>query len=443
MPAANRFRQVVFGFAFLCAFAGVSLAADLPRYQLRAGQKLVYEQKTHLTVQESAIEDLLATWKVYVVGQNADGSWRLVTAMTSGGKYHKGIEQMGVGALAEAGVYDLTADGTVTLVQGDDAVVGLAALFPRLPEDQKQLSAGWDDQTANHSRIEHLQAAATTRPGEIFSLVRTPVGGIVAVARRGAVGVYQIDLKRGLVIGADQTAKEPNTDRPSNGTLQLVSSEQIDPAIINSISKQAKTYMEAVAKYGAVLAGNQGMTAEKSAQAELDKAARQLTSLDWDDGVSGTTVAGENAMAPDPPKPDDVLNTAAPDWTTTGFDGQTHSMKDFRGKVVLLDFWYRDCPWCIREMPQLVQLSADYKDQPVVVIGMNIDSKASDAQFVIDAMRLPYLNVKAGEIVGKYPFAGGPTLVIVDRNGVMRNRLVGYDAMGREEIHAMVDSLLK
>jgi thiol-disulfide isomerase/thioredoxin len=368
--------------------------------------------------------------------------------MISGGICHQGVVVIPVEPLAESSIYDISPGGQVSLVQGDDAVVNLALLFPRLPADSSQMENGWEDQTSDHSRIEKLKAAASTRPDEIFSLTRIPVGGIMAISRRGAVGVYQIDIQRGLVTSAQQTSKDINSDRPSNGTIELISSEQIDPALTKAIAETSSLYLDSVGKYKSALAGGD-VSAITAAQADLSKQADWLTSITWNDGIATKfgliekKPPGLNAMAPDPPGADKLPDEMAADWTTMGYDGKTHAMKEFRGKVVVMDFWYRDCPWCIREMPQLVQLAADFKDKPVEIIGMNVDADPRDAQFVIDTMRLPYLNVKAADIVKSYPFAGGPTLIFVDRDGAIRDRIAGYDALGYEEIKDKINALLK
>ena len=48
-----------------------------------------------------------------------------------------------------------------------------------------------------------------------------------------------------------------------------------------------------------------------------------------------------------------VLDKPAADWELKGLDGKTHKLKDYSGKVVVLDFWYRGCGWCIKAMPQV------------------------------------------------------------------------------------------
>jgi peroxiredoxin len=65
--------------------------------------------------------------------------------------------------------------------------------------------------------------------------------------------------------------------------------------------------------------------------------------------------------------------SAAPEWVLSGLDGKTVQLSDFKGKVVVLNFWATWCPPCRREIPDLVALHTKYADQGVVVIGVSLD----------------------------------------------------------------------
>ena len=61
------------------------------------------------------------------------------------------------------------------------------------------------------------------------------------------------------------------------------------------------------------------------------------------------------------------LNKPSPDWSATDIDGKPVKLADLRGKVVIMDFWYRGCVFCMFAMPQVKQLAEDYRDKPVVM----------------------------------------------------------------------------
>src|SRR5204863_5713937 len=105
----------------------------------------------------------------------------------------------------------------------------------------------------------------------------------------------------------------------------------------------------------------------------------------------------------------------------------------YRGKVVVLDFWYRGCGWCVRAMPQTKQIAAHFKDQPVAVFGMNTDRNEEDAKFVVEKMGLNYTNLKAEGLPEKYKVQGFPTLISIDQQGGVGDIHVGYSRPLREE----------
>ena len=115
-----------------------------------------------------------------------------------------------------------------------------------------------------------------------------------------------------------------------------------------------------------------------------------------------------------------VLGKPSPTWETTDLAGGKRSIEGCRGKVVVLDFWYRGCGWCIRAMPQVKQLAAHYQGQPVEIFGMNTDDDEADVRFVVERLGLTYPTLKADGLPEKYGVRGFPTLVIIDPSGVVR-----------------------
>ena len=119
-----------------------------------------------------------------------------------------------------------------------------------------------------------------------------------------------------------------------------------------------------------------------------------------------------------------------------------HSLTDYRGKLVILDFWYRGCPWCIRAMPSLNEFAKKYQGKPVAVIGMNVDRDTADMRFVVDKLRLGYTNVLARGEEKMYRVQGFPTLYVIDAKGVIRDIHVGYSPDSDVKLTATVEKLL-
>jgi thiol-disulfide isomerase/thioredoxin len=137
-----------------------------------------------------------------------------------------------------------------------------------------------------------------------------------------------------------------------------------------------------------------------------------------------------------------TLNKTAAPWETTDILGKKHSLMDYRGKVVVLDFWFRNCEPCIKAMPQVKEIAQQFRDKPVAVLGMNIDKEEKDARFVADELKLNYPTLKAGDLPEKYDVHGFPTLVIIDQQGVVRGRHEGYSTNLVKDVSQAVNHLL-
>src|SRR5690348_16998960 len=70
---------------------------------------------------------------------------------------------------------------------------------------------------------------------------------------------------------------------------------------------------------------------------------------------------------------------AAPDFTLITPDGKKVSLKDYRGKVVFLNFWATWCPSCRTEMPDMDKLYREYKAKGLEIVAVNVKDKKDDA----------------------------------------------------------------
>lgn len=74
-----------------------------------------------------------------------------------------------------------------------------------------------------------------------------------------------------------------------------------------------------------------------------------------------------------------AVGSLAPDFTVTTLDGQTFTLSQQRGKVVILDFVIAGCPVCRKEIPVLAKVDQDYKGRGVVVVGIDINVYETEA----------------------------------------------------------------
>jgi peroxiredoxin len=121
-----------------------------------------------------------------------------------------------------------------------------------------------------------------------------------------------------------------------------------------------------------------------------------------------------------------LLNAPAPDFTVQDA-GRTVSLHDFRGKIVVLNFWATWCPPCVDEMPSLVQMQQRMAARGVTVLAVSVDVDESAYHRFLKAHKIELLTVrdpdqKSNNLYGTIKF---PESYIIDRNGVLRRKFFG------------------
>lgn len=109
-------------------------------------------------------------------------------------------------------------------------------------------------------------------------------------------------------------------------------------------------------------------------------------------------------------------------------DGDTASLEDYRGKVVVLNLWGTWCPPCRHEIPHLVDLQERIEPRGGTVVGLAVDSgsPSSIRSFVEEfGINYPIWYARGQRVVGHYDAMGYPTTLLIDREGVIRERYLG------------------
>jgi cytochrome c biogenesis protein CcmG, thiol:disulfide interchange protein DsbE len=116
----------------------------------------------------------------------------------------------------------------------------------------------------------------------------------------------------------------------------------------------------------------------------------------------------------------------APDFSVQDTDHKI-TLSQFRGQVVVLNFWGTFCPPCIAETPSLIQMQSKLKKNGVTVLGVSID--ADDAayhkflkQFGVNFVTVRDEAQKSSTLYGTF---GWPETYVIDRNGVVRRKFIG------------------
>lgn len=140
------------------------------------------------------------------------------------------------------------------------------------------------------------------------------------------------------------------------------------------------------------------------------------------------------------------LNAAAPDFTLMDLSGRNISLSDYKGRVVLLEFWATWCPPCKASVPGLVDLYRKYAQKGFIVVGVSTDT-GSDAlekvrQFS-SSYNINYPVLLANEATPKlYNVISIPTSFLIGKDGKIVDIYRGYsDAFGNN-VSAHIEKLL-
>jgi len=118
----------------------------------------------------------------------------------------------------------------------------------------------------------------------------------------------------------------------------------------------------------------------------------------------------------------------APQFTLPDVTGRQVSLTDFKGKVVIVNFWATWCPGCVAEMPHFVELYDKYKQQGFEMIGMSLDQGgAKDVKAFMEKKPINYTMLIANmDVSNRYKTKGLlPTTFVIDRTGKIRRKYVG------------------
>ncbi len=145
-------------------------------------------------------------------------------------------------------------------------------------------------------------------------------------------------------------------------------------------------------------------------------------------------------------KPSKNEGTLAPAFTLESLSGGgTKSLKDYRGKVILLDFWSINCPPCRRAVPHVVVMYDRYKAKGFVALGISFDGKEINnlrsfvAEYNVD---YPIL-LGTIDVARAYGVRSIPSIFLLDRKGRIRLHRVGFNEEIGNEIEDKIKVLLK
>ena len=110
------------------------------------------------------------------------------------------------------------------------------------------------------------------------------------------------------------------------------------------------------------------------------------------------------------------------------FSGNTIDLQQFRGQVVLLEFWASWCGSCWRSFPLLAQLQAQYRQQGLVILAVTVDEDIAVAREFATRKKLPFILLEdhAGKVADRYDVEAMPHSVLIDANGTIIREFEGF-----------------
>ena len=133
----------------------------------------------------------------------------------------------------------------------------------------------------------------------------------------------------------------------------------------------------------------------------------------------------------------------APEWKLTDLNGKPLNSSDFKGKILVIDFWATWCPPCVHEIPGYIEFQKKHAGDKVVLVGLSLDEGPADAvKKFANAKGINYpVAIAPQELLLQFASVEGiPATFIVDRDGKLRFMKVG--AAPIEDLEKTVASLL-
>jgi serine/threonine protein kinase/thiol-disulfide isomerase/thioredoxin len=176
----------------------------------------------------------------------------------------------------------------------------------------------------------------------------------------------------------------------------------------------------------------------QKAEKELQRVIKEYPTV-----ASGNSTLGEVAKAKLYWLRHLTVGRAAPEIEGVDFQGKKFKLSDYRGKVILLDFWANWCGFCRQMYPHERQLVQRLKNQPFALLGVNCDDDQADVLREIKKEKLDWRSwwdggPGGGRISKQWQVNGFPTIYLIDHRGIIR-----YMNLRGQRIDAAVDKLLK
>jgi thiol-disulfide isomerase/thioredoxin len=440
-------------------------ASVLPRYQLHVGQELVYaktldEDLQPNTENDQADESVYETklkWWVWVTRQNANGSWhliirkRIISTVARPGKEPQPRFENDI-----LGYCDLSPDGKF---EANPSIGGHAyfkpapeELFVQLPADERELAEGWTYPLTTSDEVQTF--TVNGREGDVLHFDGPVVTPTDKNYELSDIRRIDFDVRRGFVVQRNDESKANWKINPwhRRKTYALIALTERDTAATFALAADADSYFASQRKIDELQSKAYQTRTKAETQVFVDQMRNELNELSpklETDEIKQLTAANlmrfddeATSLLKHASKREEIYGKPALEWETTDLDGKPQRLADYRGKIVLLDFWYRGCGHCIDALPKVKKLYETYDGKGAVVLGVNNDDDPANARYVIDKFALKHNNIKAGDLPEQYSVNAWPTFIVIDQEGRVADYHEGNSADLYEHVARVVENLL-
>lgn len=137
-----------------------------------------------------------------------------------------------------------------------------------------------------------------------------------------------------------------------------------------------------------------------------------------------------------------VVGSPAPDLNLVTVRGESRTLRQYRGKIVLLNFWASWCPYCREEMPSMDRLAKLFPRGEVVVLAVNVEKKFPD-RYRTAPVAFEMLSDPLEQAQLRYGVRNLPDTFVIDRNGIVRDRVKGAIAWDDPTVIRYLQALVR
>jgi peroxiredoxin len=137
-----------------------------------------------------------------------------------------------------------------------------------------------------------------------------------------------------------------------------------------------------------------------------------------------------------------IAGDSAPDFTITADNGQTVSLPDFKGKLLVLNFWASWCQPCVQETPSLSQFAQQFAGKGVVVLGVSVDKDQRAYNAFVQRFHPAFLTVRENKLHEDFGTFMYPETYIIDAKGKVLKKIAEAADWNDPQLTQYVNSLL-